>query len=514
MLNIYVTRSWLRLYTRNWEKVSIWRWSTRGLWMNSTRRLVKIYAQNLAAVVIMKERMGLMKSEENALQEEANKRVLAMESGARDLQSRLDREEVARSEATLKMEQAEVCGRGGEEDPGTKGDGKIYLNDDGEACKIDKRGVPYRRERESTTRPSGKEQKKQRKDRKRAAVGKKVIDRMLDKMVFPKIVQCDKIDLELASCCTEGWEWAQESVQQQLQEEFLEDITPAVPASSVFNEDWIPAMPCTTSLPPKLRVKNTDYRNCFSSMVTLPVTRKEMISNPKAMEAFMKEWKGLWDQEVFDFTQTREYDDVKKGQKVHMVKDQNMEAALFQDLGNSLATLDASRRSMDIQTQEQCGSNTGTPQYKRLLLVSYVDDLKMAGPKEQLPAGWTMLRKELRLEEETTPLGLYLGCRISKGEAVLHDKTHVQTVTYDMETCLDMTVKEYCDVTGFDPAKFRMVPSPGPAGETKNHPARAPVRNGKSHRCTWCGHTMPVDEDGRLIPPPPVPKRPTEEEVD
>ena len=27
---------------------------------------------------------------------------------------------------------------------GVKGDGKIYLNDDGEACKIDKRGVPYR----------------------------------------------------------------------------------------------------------------------------------------------------------------------------------------------------------------------------------------------------------------------------------------------------------------------------------------------------------------------------------
>ena len=27
---------------------------------------------------------------------------------------------------------------------GVKGDGKIYLNDDGEACKIDKRGVPYK----------------------------------------------------------------------------------------------------------------------------------------------------------------------------------------------------------------------------------------------------------------------------------------------------------------------------------------------------------------------------------
>ena len=35
----------------------------------------------------------------------------------------------------------------------------------------------------------------------------------------------------------------------------------------------------------------------------------------------------------------------------------------------------------------------------------------------------------------------------------------------------------------------------------------------KSHRCTWCGNTMPVEADGRLIPPPPVPKGPTEEQV-
>ena len=99
----------------------------------------------------------------------------------------------------------------------------------------------------------------------------------------------------------------------------------------------------------------------------------------------MEEWKGLWDQEVFDFSTTREYDDVvkeakRKGEKVHMarvhgliyeknyqlkeddparkfkgrgvflgdqVKDQNMEAALFQDLGNSPATFDASRWADD-----------------------------------------------------------------------------------------------------------------------------------------------------------------------
>ena len=91
--------------------------------------------------------------------------------------------------------------------------------------------------------------KASKKDRKRAAVGKKVVDKLLDKMIFPKIVQRDKIDLKLGSSCTEGWECAQEPVQQQLQDEFLEDVVPAVPACSVFNEVWIPAMPCTTSVP-------------------------------------------------------------------------------------------------------------------------------------------------------------------------------------------------------------------------------------------------------------------------
>ena len=159
------------------------------------------------------------------------------------------------------------------------------------------------------------------------------------------------------------------------------DFPYTVPASAVFDDNRIPAMPCTTSVQHNHRVKNGAHGNCFNAMVTRPITRKEMLNNPKAMEAFTKEWKGLWEQEVFDFSQTREYDDVvneakKKGQRVHMarvhgliyeknyqlkeddparkfkgrgvllgdqVKDQNMEAALFQDLGNSPATFDASR---------------------------------------------------------------------------------------------------------------------------------------------------------------------------
>ena len=135
---------------------------------------------------------------------------------------------------------------------GTKGDDKIYLSDDGEACKIDKRGVPYKvgsdgRRIVPTRRPKhlytpeewdkmdvkakdkayNKAKRERAKDAKKTAVGKKLVDKVLDKMIFPKIVQCDKIVLELGSSCTEGWEWAQESVQQQLQEEFLQDVVRA-----------------------------------------------------------------------------------------------------------------------------------------------------------------------------------------------------------------------------------------------------------------------------------------------
>ena len=44
----------------------------------------------------------------------------------------------------------------------------------------------------------------------------------------------------------------------------------------------------------------------------------------------------------------------------------------------------------------------------KLLLVVYVDDLKIAGPIENMSKGWSMLRTKLRIEPETD-LGLYLG---------------------------------------------------------------------------------------------------------
>ena len=117
------------------------------------------------------------------------------------------------------------------------------------------------------------------------------------------------------------------------------------------------------------------------ALVSRPVGRKEMLSDPEALESMMKEWKGQWTAEVYDFKTVREYDDVvkdayRKGEEIHMarvhgicvekhselpkedkrrkfkgrgvllgnqVKNQNFETALFQDLGNSPASFESSR---------------------------------------------------------------------------------------------------------------------------------------------------------------------------
>ena len=105
-----------------------------------------------------------------------------------------------------------------------------------------------------------------------------------------------------------------------------------------------------------------------------------MLSNTKAMDSMKKEWKGLIDQGVLDLSVIREHHDVareakQKNEEVHMarahgiivkhsqlseedprrkhksrgvvlgnqIKNQTSDAALFQDVGNSPATFEASR---------------------------------------------------------------------------------------------------------------------------------------------------------------------------
>ena len=129
----------------------------------------------------------------------------------------------------------------------------------------------------------------------------------------------------------------------------------------------------------------------------------------------------------------------------------------------------------------------------QLLLVIYVDDLKLAGPEENLTKGWEMLRSKLNIEPETD-LGLYLGCILSKGSAKLHDGTPVSTMTYDMEGLLKLSVEKYLDIVGKD-TKLKNVSTPSLPEETKKHKSRAPCPGNPKNKvsCPWCSHEFDPD---------------------
>ena len=112
----------------------------------------------------------------------------------------------------------------------------------------------------------------------------------------------------------------------------------------------------------------------------------------------------------------------------------------------------------------------------QLLLVIYVDDLKLAGPEENLTKGWEMLRSKLNIEPETD-LGLYLGCILSKGSSKLHDGTPVSTMTYDMEGLLKLSVERYLDIVGKD-TKLKHVSTPSLPEEIKGTMSRGPEEEG------------------------------------
>ncbi|OLP81368.1 hypothetical protein AK812_SmicGene38098 [Symbiodinium microadriaticum] len=65
-------------------------------------------SQNLSAMAIMKEQMGMMRNEESVLRDEANKKMSDLESGAQELRSRLDREEFAKSQTMMRLRQMET----------------------------------------------------------------------------------------------------------------------------------------------------------------------------------------------------------------------------------------------------------------------------------------------------------------------------------------------------------------------------------------------------------------------
>ena len=143
-----------------------------------------------------------------------------------------------------------------------------------------------------------------------------------------------------------------------------------------------PSMPCIVTdeqQPHRERIPN--IQSPFPAAVSRPVSRKEMLENPEALKKMRDEWNGLTEQGTFEFGTSKEpliyeYDEMRavaktndeeihfgrvhgimvekhwqlpkddprrkfKGRAVllgNKVTNQNIEAAFFQDLGNSPAT--------------------------------------------------------------------------------------------------------------------------------------------------------------------------------
>ena len=118
-----------------------------------------------------------------------------------------------------------------------------YSPDEWDAFGTKARAAAYKKDKREKAKAA-------KKARKRAAVGKKMVNKVLDAMIFPKVVQCDTIDLEMGGSCTDGWEWTQDSVNQHVREAFLKtSYRQFQPVRTVFNDNWIPAMLCITSIP-------------------------------------------------------------------------------------------------------------------------------------------------------------------------------------------------------------------------------------------------------------------------
>ena len=125
----------------------------------------------------------------------------------------------------------------------------------------------------------------------------------------------------------------------------------------------------------------------------------------------------------------------------------------------------------------------------RVLLVVYVDDFKMAGPKKGLCEAWRRIRLKIKVEDPT-PFGLFLGCRHEIGEVRLGTNgPKVRTMTYNVESYLQKSLDLYISLLP-QGARLKLVPTPfltTPCGDDIN----APFTTGPSLTCPWCRGCFP-----------------------
>ena len=129
----------------------------------------------------------------------------------------------------------------------------------------------------------------------------------------------------------------------------------------------------------------------------------------------------------------------------------------------------------------------------KLLLVIYVDDLKMAGPTQNLKEGWSLLRQAIEIEPEVDS-GLYLGREIHYGSEKMSDGHEVRTVTYDMTKFLRDCVSKYRECSVYE-GDFPKVPTPHLVENTREHKARSPNFENKDGVCFGSWRKAPCFKD-------------------
>ena len=125
----------------------------------------------------------------------------------------------------------------------------------------------------------------------------------------------------------------------------------------------------------------------------------------------------------------------------------------------------------------------------RLLLIIYVDDVKLSGPEKNIKQGWALLRKGLVIEPEARieKNGIaYLGCTQRCCSLTLESGRMATGMSYGMEAFLDRCVPQYCELAKIT-SPLRSYATPMLLDDHARSAAGAPG-TGPVTECSWCRH--------------------------
>ena len=132
------------------------------------------------------------------------------------------------------------------------------------------------------------------------------------------------------------------------------------------------------------------------------------------------------------------------------------------------------------------------------MLMIYMDDFKMSGPKGNLKKGWELVCSAVQMGK-MEPMGQFLGCNHERFNVTLPNKVQITGTIYNMENYLKTLVAKYKkmvkDTTGKEP---NMIPVPTPflPEDQKDAPARKAMSEFPAAVCPFCDASFPVWELG------------------